>query len=412
MAFDDQIDDKLGSIKISEAFTDESLKIIQNLVGESAIKTLRLMMEPIGDAIRMNNFILHSTGQIRWSGDEIFFDEDAKANDIVLRLMMLDAEANARTVDLILKGTTGANSAAEFNSLPLADQELLYIELDRDEILNAANAGGAPASIIIENAVTGGSTTSGKTLKSAALTSNTGMPEMTATDSNSNTVNIPLVARFDWTDGIITGSFKDLWWIPHGIRWPELTASVVGAVVVKGFEAWPNTFVASTPQLVSALSGVSSNGGVILITENITVDETITIPKGVTLLARSSVQDGANPLQPAISMGPSGQIVMEDRSKMFDINIETDALFGDGSAGGKQLVLMSGDNAEIRDCSFQLDPSAGGAGGLAIGVKVTGSKNRIWNSKFRIQNISNHNGILYFSGVDNVDTDSIFDYTV
>jgi len=412
MAHDDTIEKKQGAIKVSETYTDEQLKIIQNAVGESGIKTLRLIMNPISDAIRMNNFILHSSGQINWTGTEIQFDSDSKGNNITLRLLMLDDEANAKTVDLILEGTTGANSALLFNSISLNNQELLYIELDRQKILDAVSVspGTEPAKIVIENGVSGGAITPGSILKKVSLSDTSGMPSMLATETTSETVNIPLVSRFDWSDGITPTDFQDIWWIPHGIRWPTGTRSVLGAVVVKGLETYPTTFVRKQVELQNALLdiNVAAEGGIILVSENIDIDSVITIPSGVTLLSRGSPQDGTVPAISSLRLGVGGKIILETRSKLFNINIEATSVFGD--ALEEDLVLVSGDNVEIRDCAFKLDVSSGAT--KANCVKITGSNNRIWNSKFRIQNIANHVGISYFAGANNVDTDSIFDYTV
>ena len=66
MAFDDQIDNKQGSIKSSEIFLDRALDIIKNETGDTSLRTLEGIMKPLGDALRYNNFLLHSDGQFFW----------------------------------------------------------------------------------------------------------------------------------------------------------------------------------------------------------------------------------------------------------------------------------------------------------------------------------------------------------
>jgi hypothetical protein len=121
MAYDSPIDNKQGSMKASEIAMDRQLEIIKTQNNETALKTIELMMKPLGDAVRLNNFILHSTGQINWTGTDIEFDSDSQANHIIFRLLLTD-ETSARTIDVYLTGTTGSNSSTLFNTLTLANQ--------------------------------------------------------------------------------------------------------------------------------------------------------------------------------------------------------------------------------------------------------------------------------------------------
>ena len=122
------------------------------------------------------------------------------------------------------------------------------------------------------------------------MTDTTGMPEMLSTETGttkSQTMNIPLAARLDWTDGI--DSYQDIWWIPHGIRWPEGTKSNVGAVVVRGLETLPSTFVRNQDELTNAITTLGTTGGVILASESFSIDQGITIPPGITFCSRSDL---------------------------------------------------------------------------------------------------------------------------
>lgn len=406
MSFNDPIDKKQGAVKSSEIFMDKSLEIIKNAEGETALKTAELMMKPLSDMLRKSNFILHSDGQIVWTGTEIEFDTDSKENHIILKLMLMD-EGAPKTVDLYLEASTVDNDIALFKNLPLADQELLYIELDRDKILSATspNPGVEPARLYIENNVNGGSITPGAQLKKVSLSDTDGMPEMLSTESGStksSTMNIPLVTRLDWSDGVTT--FSDIWWIPHGIRWPENTKSAIGAVVVSGLETLPSLFVRTLGELTNAITFLAPTGGIMLLQENILVDIAIQIPSGVTLMARTNLNVGPLQASPTLTVVSGGSISMETRSKIANINIEGAVNFGQSFE--EALVLVNGDNCEIRDASFRLNNTSGGK---AIAVKFTGNHNRAWNCKFRLGTPEVFRvGVQYDAGVGNIDIDSVF----
>ena len=412
MAFDDKIENKQGSSKTSEAFTDRVLEIIQNEVGETSLRTLEMIMKPMSDAIRRNNFIAHSYGQIKWTGTAIEFDADGQNNSIVLKLLLMD-EGAPRTVDIWMQGSSTANSPTEFFNIPMNNNDLLYLEIDRDLLLSAVSPspGVEPAKLVIGNNASDVNIVAGARLQKVSLSDTNGMPEMLSTESGttkSQTMNIPLATRIDWTDGLET--FSDIWWIPHGIRWPENTISAIGAVVVKGTETLPSLYVKSfdaVDGIIDAINFLTPTGGIILLAEQFTLIGNITIPKGITLMARSNMQDGADNADPTLFVASGAGIILEDGAKMWNINVESLSNFG--SSFEESLVRMTGDNAEVRDCSFRLDPTAGASS--AVAVKVEGSRNRIWNTKFRIQNTGSHIGISYFSGTSNVDTDSIFDHS-
>ena len=128
----------------------------------------------------------------------------------------------------------------------------------------------------VENGINGGSSVVGKTAKKITISSASSLPaiiadmDTSAGTYSSNTVNIPLFIRYDWTDST---SHQDLWWIPHGIRWPVGTQSVVGGVVVSGINALPNYFVANKAEFKQALTNLSGDGGIIVPTVPITIDE-------------------------------------------------------------------------------------------------------------------------------------------
>ena len=359
MSSDNQIDKKQGAIKSSEIFTDRSLEIIKNLQGDTALKTLEGLMKPVSDALRFNNFLLHSDGQIFWEDDtfttKIKFDSDGKDNNIKLRLMMMDESATAQTVDVIIPGTTGANSVSAFNEIELSNNELIYLELSRDLLLSAVPpAPGQPAELILENGIDGGSVVTGKRVLKASMTESSGMPRMVADmnavdQTNSQTVNIPLASRFDWSDGIDT--YRDIWWIPHGIRWPANSRSVVGAVVVSGFDALPDFFVRNQLELQQALTTLDQRGGIITPIANFTVTAVISITKGIKILGKSGA-DGNAFSTGTVTFAPGGSFNFAESAGIENVAIEMAAGFG--SAGAESAIKLSGEHSYIKDCSISV----------------------------------------------------------
>ena len=414
MAFDSPIANPQGGVKASEIAMDRQLEIIKTQNNETALKAIELMMKPLGDAIRMNNFILHSTGQIRWSGTQIEFDSDSQGNHIILRLLLTD-ETAPRTIDIYLTGTTVANSSALFKTINLDDQELLYLEIDRAQLLAAVSPGGGnPARLTIGNNVSSSSTAVGARLQKVSLTAGGGMPAMLSTESGlttSQTINIPLASCFQWSDGTPgpSGTFKDLWWIPHGIRWPAGTRSVLGAVVVKGLETLPSTFVRTEAELTAALTDYGTTGGIILISQSFTLNTQISVPPGVILTTRSNLSN-YNAAIPVITMESGSRITLQADSKLWNMVIKGGLNFG--KTVTEYMVLMTVNNARIDACSFGLTrtdlttPAA-----LSICVEVTGTNHRIWDSKFRLglTDVPQRVGIRYSSGSNNNDIDSIFE---
>jgi hypothetical protein len=412
MAFDSPIANTQGGAKASEIAMDRQLEIIKTQNNETALKSIELLMKPLGDAIRLNNFILHSTGQIRWTGTDIEFDSDSQANHIIFRLLLTD-ETSARTIDVYLTGTTGSNSATLFNTLTLANQELLYLEIDRAQLLAAVSPspGVSPARLTIGNNVSSSSLAVGARLQKVSLSDTNGMPAMLSTESGlttSQTLNIPLASRFDWTDGVST--FNDIWWIPHGIRWPAGTRSVLGAVVVKGLETLPSTFVRNEAELTTALTDYATTGGIILLSASITLTTQLTVPSGVTLTTRSNLSTVATDLTalPVLTMNSGSRLTLANDSKLWNIIVRGAAAFGFTTT--EYMVLMSGNNARIENCSFRLQNSVGA--GTGICVEVTGTNNRIWDSKFRLGvDVPQRVGIRYSAGSNNNDIDSTFEAT-
>lgn len=396
MAYDDIKDKNQGSPKISEVFTDRQLDIISTQIGESGIKVLEQLVRISGDALRKTNYILWSPGFIKWDGSTIYFDDASRENDIYFRLLQTEQSA-PRTIDLIMQASTTANSVNRFKTVSLANGELLYLELDRSTIL------GSSGSVDLENAVGGGSGVTGKTVKKVALSAISGMPALLSPlGGNTQTFYVPIAMRIDWTDGMDT--YQDLWWIPHGIRWPMNVSSSLGSVIVKGFETWPTTFVRSQLELQNAISNLTPTGGIILVTEPFDIDTTITIPSGVSLVGRSDYIGGTNPS--TLSVLPGGSLILQNRSKLERLFIRSGTSFG--LSNNESMILMSGTRGVIEGCELTLTkPDTGPFEAKA--VSITGNDNRLFNCK--INNVVGATfkiGIEYVSGTNNIDVDTIF----
>lgn len=399
MAYDDPIDKNQGAVKISEVFTDRALDIIKTDIGESGIKVMEQLVRIAGDALRRINYIMFSPGRINWTGDEIEFDSDSRDNNIIFRILQTEDgnPATPRTVDLVLKGTdAGVNAESIFKSIQMVDGDILYLELDRSLVLAAG------ASKDLHNAVGGASVFQGLTVKKTNIA--TGMPSLKAQEGSlTDTFAIPLAMRVDWTDGV--DSYQDIWWIPHGIRWPMNTRSALGGVVVLGLETWPSVFVGDQAQLIQALTDLSTSGGIILLNKPISLDSPITVPEGVSIISRSNKYGTA---EAGLTLTTGAKITLGEGSKLFNLNIEGAASFGGTSNVVEQMIVMAGNKGEIRDCNFRLiNVNVGTSEGSCIGV--SGTNNRVFNCSFRLGATVTHRiGIKYLGGTNNTDTDSQF----
>ncbi len=398
MAFDDIIPANQGSIKSSEIFMDRSLEIIKNSIGETTLKTLEGMMKPISDALRYNNFLLYSDGQIIWetvlSQPRIRFDADGKANNIRLRLMMLDEAAVSRTVDIIIPATTGANSLTAFNTINMNNNDLIYMELSRATILAAISGtpGTTPATILLENGIDGGSVTSGQRLLKVNMTANTGMPAMVADldsilQDSSQTVNIPIASRYDWSDGVST--LSDVWWIPHGIRWPTGSLSAIGGVVVSGFNALPNYFARTIVELVQQLALLTTTGGTIAVIAPITVNSPLTVPAGATIIGRTNKNDNTSP---GLYFSSGGRLIMGDRSALKNLYIR--GLAGFGQSGNEDIVTIASAGVVIEETFFEF---VSGTSTLARAINFQTGAQDFRVSKNLFTSISSSTRALQFS---------------
>ena len=405
MAYDTPIPPNQGAVKISEVFTDRALDVIKTQIGESGIKVMEQLVRITADALRRINYILYSPGTVNWTGTAIEQNNTAtpSATNIIFRILQTEdvgGVASPRYVDLVLTGDQTAAAEQLFKSISLNNGDVLYLELDRSLVLAAGNTKNLHNGIaVIDGGF--GSIFTGLTVKKRNIS--TGLPPLDAQEgaSPTNTFTIPLAMRVDWTDG--TDSFQDIWWIPHGIRWPMGTRSTLGAVIVSGLDHYYSRVVASQAQLIQAITDLTTGGGIILAKAPITLNTPITIPDGVILVSRSNKYSTA---EGGLTLTTGASITLASGAKLFNCDIEAGSGF---SATTDSLVIMSGNKAEVRDCNFKL------AYALAVNtpscVKITGNLfNRIYNCTFTLVSASTSVGIKYSAGTGatNSDTDSRF----
>lgn len=404
MSYDSPIAKNQGAAKISEVFTDRALDIIKTQIGESGIKVMEQLVRISGDALRRINYILYSPGTINWTGSAIEFNNiaAAAATNAIFRILQTEdigAVTSPRYVDLVLAGDQTAAAEQLFKSISMVNGDVIYLELDRSLVLAAGNTKNLHNGIAV---LDGGfsSVFTGLTVKKRNIS--TGLPALDSTEgaSPTSTFTIPLAMRIDWTDGV--DSFQDIWWIPHGIRWPANTRSTLGGVIVSGLDHYHSKAVASQGQLIQAITDLTTAGGIILVTAPIVLNTPITIPDGVTLTSRSNKYTTA---EGGLTLTTGASITLASGAKLYNCDIEGNAGFA--SSANDQLVILSGDKAEIRDCKFRLtniNPSFTGKC-----IKIIGTNNMIKNCVFRLGAIVSYRvGIDYNAGTNNTDTESEF----
>lgn len=320
------------------------------------------------------------------------------ANTTILQVLSTTSIQISNSATTTVSGNTYTvyaviTSTNYFKSVPLANNEMLYIELDRDYILNNSLPNGA---FILENAVNGGSLAPGYTVKKVTVSPTSGMPPLTIPNAGpTNSFFYPFCVRFDSTDGLTT--FQDIWWIPHGIRWPQNSSSLLGAIIVSGISAWPDIFVKTQIELQQAILDLSATGGVICITDSFSMDASINVPDNILILGRGHTKT-------VITMLPGAGFTLNNFSELRGIGFDNTAAWTTGS-----LVTMASTKTRsiVRDCKFNLL----NAGGSVSCVSIGGIQGRVWNSYFT--NIvgagTTRIGLDYLSSQDSsADVDCLF----
>lgn len=163
------------------------------------------------------------------------------------------------------------------------------------------------------------------------------------------------------------------------------------ASVVSTPNAWPNFFATTEAEFSTAISSaISAGGGVICLMNSFTCTSSHTIPANTIVQGRV----GAS----IITLSGSGAIVLSnDNSMIRDVQFTTALTSG-------ALVTCSGNYAQIRSCQFTIPTNSTGEC-----ILVTGNSNKFYNNIFiGVQGADTGYGIVYQSGSNNSDADSVF----
>jgi hypothetical protein len=370
------INSNQGAIKASEIAVDNSLSVGTG-AGEDLMTVLAALTGSSSGANTVQNRVLTSIGSISWlSGGDLRWDFNTLVNDIVLKVVQTD-NPTVRSYDLVMQGSITANDATHFQNIALVNGDLLYLEIDKT-VLDASSG-----QVIIENAVNGGSLAVGYTLKKVNVTYGTGLPPL----SFGSLFNIPLCIRVD------NGASENLYWLDNGMMWSSPTTSSIGTFLAD-VKTWPDKFVNTQPQLVSAISALTVSGGIICVTGNFSLDTNIVVPGNVLIVGKTR--------NTIIDVIPGGKFTLNTDSELRQLSLRGSVAFNTD-----KMVAMANTRAIVKQCNFELQNTAG----LATAIEVTGTQNRIWECKFTGFGAgpyqANRVNINFASGTRNIDVDSI-----
>jgi uncharacterized delta-60 repeat protein len=316
-----------GSVKLSEVSMDTASDLLQSPIHDSALKVTEQLLKVTADLLRRQSFFLRSEGQMKWDGNTLFFDESSIANNIALDILQTE-NSSQPIISIKMNGATSAPAVeTEFNSIALADGEMLYLELD------PAIVAAAGTLLTIENSVDFPlSAAAGKRLVRTTIAA--GLPTATSPVDQtpdptpaSTTYYLPLVAR--------RGSY--LQWIPHGISWPAGTSSPLGAVIVEGFQAYPDLFADSFLQFTSKLIALDAlGGGVLLLTNSFGISASVTIPSNVTVLGRGA--------KTVLTVAAGAQIIMSENSTLENLKVAVASDFS-----GDAIHMLGSKRAKLKN---------------------------------------------------------------
>lgn len=384
MAYDSNRAANSGDTKLSELAVDRTLPVFDTSGPQTnALVALEVAMKALAEVIRKTNYILRSQGQIFWDGSDIRFDDGAVANHAFLEILATEGVVNP-SFALRMQGSTVGNGPSTFRNIPLADGELIYMELSSALFIDQGT------SFDLDNAINGGGTTVGQRLLKTTVAA--GMPKLRQDSAGGTVFNIPLVMR--------RGS--DIWWIPHGIRWPIGTVSTLGAVIVEGVEPWPNRFAENEAQLDSAITAcAAAGGGIILLKGSFSINNTKTIPTNTKVLGRGGGSTIA-PFQSVTMNNGSKFLLSGNFSSMEHVNMIAGAAFT-----GTMVDIQPGFGNTVEYCNLDLTATTDVS--TNRGITMAGSGNRCYRNFIRGVN-TNRIGVFYAGGSDNTDVDT-FTYT-
>lgn len=165
-------------------------------------------------------------------------------------------------------------------------------------------------------------------------------------------------------------------------------AGVGGSTLVGGGTAWPNYAATNESTLASAIASATALGGVIVISNPITLNTTYTIPNQVTLQGRR----GAS----VLTCAAGGNITLASGAVLAELNFVTTV--------AQSMVNVMGNLTRINGCRFDMTGASG-----ATGITVSGYANRMTDNHFlNVESPTTVNtGINYASGTNNIDRGSM-----
>lgn len=367
-----------GDTKLSEIAVDRATPLFQGSAPQqNALVTMEVAFRALTELARRQNYILRSEGSMQWTGTEIRFDANALANSVHLEVLATEGSVNPAFA-LRMQGSLSANSPTEFLNIPMDDGDLVYLELDSTLLVDQGS------SFDLENAINGGGTTVGFRVLKQPMT--TAMPQLQiAAAGGGSLFYIPLALRRG----------TDIFWIPHGIRWPAGSTSVLGAVIVEGVEAYPERFVDSQAELLAACADLGpQGGGVIMLLDDFSIDQVIAIPAGVKVMGRGKTKY-------TVTVLPGGGFSLGSRAEIADLSLVASAAFT-----GAVVVFNSADKARLFGVSIDISATTDVSTNRA--AFIDGNWNRLYDCEIIGTVSTNRIGVYYNSGANNADVDTRF----
>jgi hypothetical protein len=201
---------KQGAVKLSEVSTDSAFPFYQIQEREDGLTVQEALRRVAVDQIRKNHLTLSSSGQITWNGTSSSL---TIPNGVYIRLVGVKnaAEATSNFIDLRVVGPV---------TFTINNNELLYIEVNR-ALLNNSNFN---TPVNLTDGINGAGTP-GQRIRKYTLGT---LPKKQEGNDGRDLVSLPIALRQDGR----SGADKNLWWIPHGILWPNQVTAVIGSYVV------------------------------------------------------------------------------------------------------------------------------------------------------------------------------------
>lgn len=390
MTFDSQRPNNQGDTKLSEIAIDATVPLYSGSgPQQNAFLTQQVAFQAINEAVRRQNFILHSDGtsQFTWDGTNLRFDTNAVANTIDLEFLATE-NVTYPTFEVQLVGSATANGTQAFQFIPMSDGDLVYLELDSTQLVGQA---GSPFALY--NAINGGGTHVGLRVLKQPMT--IAMPQLQIGSSGSGSLfYIPLVMRRG----------NNLLWIPHGLVWTPNTTSPLGSVSTV---AYPEFFVASQVALQTAITSLNSvGGGVILITGPFNVSSAISIPNNIKILGRGQGQvvAGGATSKNAITFLNGGQFNLANNCELANLDLIADSAFT-GTMIHMNNSTTSG-KSQLTNCF--IDFTAPSNVNTNIAVQIDGSWNRLFECSINGVAATSKIGIVYNTGTNNADVDTSY----